>query len=267
MADAKVVDEVNGSELSKKELKKIQKEQKKAQKKANKKRGGFIRLILTFLILIGFVYAFLYFNILDVRSKYVDSMIVGTPVSKIFVNAPGSTPADQSSDGSGTVSKGDLVMQVNDLTIQVADLEKQLADAQELNDSYVEQIAQLEPLAAEQVQFKKDKEAFDRMIAEGNPEAYKAFYEQIYPDTAKEEYATIVTQEVNSKEVKDYVATFTSMDEDKAAGILEVMTQTDLNLVVNILNQMSSDKSGAILSEMSPESAATVAKRMAPIGY
>ncbi len=266
MADAKVVNnESAGSELSKKELKKIQKEQKKAQKKAGKRRGGFIRLVLTFLIIIGFIYAFLYFNILNVRSTYVDSRIVDTPISKIFMNAPGSTPTDGS--GTGTVSKADLVEQVAELTSQVSDLEQQLADTKALNDLYVNQISQLEPIANEQLQFKADKEAFDRMIAEGNQEAFKEFYEKMYPDTAKDEYASLVTEEVNSKEVNDYVATFTAMEDSAAADILEAMSQTDLNLVVNILGKMSPDRSGAILSEMPAASAATIAKRMAPTGY
>ncbi len=255
---AEVVDESN---LSKKELKKLKKQEKKENKK-EKKRGGFLKLVLFFIIIFGAIFAFLYFNIFGIRSTYVDDKIVGTPIESVFAGAPG---ADEESGGKSTGgSKAELQAQVDELTAQVTDLETQLEEAQDMNDLYVSQLDQLQPLAEEQLKFKEDKAEFDRMIAENDPEAFKAFYEEVYPDTAREVYEGITGNTQSNGEITAYVANFTAMDEDKAASILEIMAVTDIDLVVQILNNMSSEKSGTILAEMNPESAAGIAKRMAP---
>ncbi len=265
MADEDVIEvqDASGEEnLSKKELKKLEKLRKKELKSQNKKRGGFLKLVLFFIIILGAIYALLYFNVFNIRSNYIDGVIQGTPAEKLF-------PVSSTEGGTtGTSSsKADLVTQINDLNKQVEELTVQLADAEAKNELYVSQIDQLQPLVDEQVQFKADKEEFDKMIAENNPEAYKTFYKSMYPETAQEEYAKIVSAQESGKEISDYVSRFTAMDEDKAAGILEVMTVTDLNLVVTILENMSAEKSGAILAAMTPETAASVAKRMAPANY
>ncbi len=265
MANEKIADnEVRDDELSEKELKKIEKKRKKELKKANKKNGGFLKLVLIFLIIFCFVFAFLYFNIFNIRSTYIDESIKGTPIEQIFTNAPGSTFGEEELEYDGEVnsnsSRAELLQEVNRLSGLVEILEEDLDEANELNELYIERINQLQPLADEQLQFKEDKEEFDIMIANGDPDAFVTFYEDVYPTTAEEIYRSLVSEDVSSEEVNSYVAKFTAMDEDKAADILSEMSRTDLNLVVNILNAMSPDNAGIILSEMDAETAATVVR-------
>ncbi len=268
--------EVQDEAISEKQLKKLEKQQKRREKKelkkSKKKSGGFVRLVLTFLIIMFAVFAFLYFNIFNIRANYVDDKIVGTPLEKVFANAPGnemnsdSENADSSSVNANA-SRGELLQEVDRLNGEVALLEEELSSEKEMNDLYVDRIDQLQPLADEQLQFKADKEAFDQMIASNDPNAYSAFYESIYPENADDIYRSLISNEAINSETSDYISKFTAMDEDKAAGILAEMSKTDLNLVVNILNGMSSDKAGIILSEMDTQTAAVIAKRMAPTDY
>lgn len=250
MADTKEEEQ----QLSKKELKALKKEEKKA-KKGEKKGGGFVKLVLIFLIILGAIYALLYFDVFGIRSKHLNNVIQDTPLVNLF-------PPVSEEDA---YTRGDLLNEVNTLKAENEKLQTELDDANARIESQVSQISSLTPLADEQIQFKQDKEQFDKMIAEGDKDAFSAFYEKTYPDTAKEVYASIVTEKNDSKLISDYVARFSAMDESSAAGILEIMVNTDLDLVVSILDNMSAEKSGQILAAMPPESAATVVKRMAPV--
>lgn len=269
MADENVIEDQSTEEqsISKKEQKKIEKEQKKALKKSKKKRGGFLKLILIFIIIFGAIYAFLYFDIFNIRSIYIDEQIQDTPIGVAFENSTNYGGNEGDSITSISQSKNELLEEIELLNAELEEMQLELEAEQEKNDLYVEQLEQVMPLAEEQLAFKEEKAQFDAMIADNDPEAFKEFYESMYPENAQEAYEQIISSEENNKEISDYVATFTAMDETSAGEILEIMSITDLNLVVSILNNMSADKSGAILAEMSPESAATVAKRMAPAGY
>lgn len=257
MADTEEI--VEEKELTKKEQKALKKQEKKSEKEnGKKKKGGFIKLVLFFLIILGAIYALLYFDVFSIRSKYLDSTIQNTPVLKNMFPATSETES---------YTKADYVDEINSLKAENEQLTNQVADLTKQNEAYVEQIGRLSPLEEEQVKFKQDKELFDQMIAQNDPNAYKTFYEGIYPDTAKDEYDKIIGDQALNKEISDYVARFTAMDESNAASILEIMSNTDIDLVVEILNNMSADKSGTILGAMTPESAAVIAKRMAPILY
>lgn len=257
MADTEEI--IEEKELTKKEKKALAKQEaKNAKENGKKKKGGFIKFVLFFLVILGAIYALLYFDVFGVRSKYLDATIQNTPVlQKIF---------PQTSE-TAKYTTSDYVNEINTLKAENEQLASQVEDLKAQNEAYVEQIGRLSPLEEEQVKFKEEKLRFDQMIAENDPNAYKTFYESIYPDTAKEEYNKIIGNQATNKEVSDYVARFTAMDESNAASILEIMANTDIDLVVQILNNMSADKSGAVLGAMTPESAAVVAKRMAPTTY
>lgn len=254
-------DEQNLSKKELRELKKQEKREMKQEKKANRSKASrFIKLVLTIVIILFAIFMFLYFDIFNVRSKYVDDKIDGTPIASVFESAKN---ASNSTDN--VASRGELLTQIDDLESQVEKLEEELASEQDKNELYARQISQMKPLVDEQLEFKEEKEEFDTMIAENDPDAYQNFYESIYPETAEEIYRSIVTKENLDDTVNDYISTFSSMDESDAADILDVMSSTDLDLVVSILSNMSPDKSGAILSEMETDTAAKIAKRMAPV--
>lgn len=258
-------DIANEGNMSKKELKALKKQEKQQLKRQKKdgKGGGFIKLVLIIIIILGAIFALLYFDVFGIRSKYVDDKIEGTPLEQVFQNATNAPSGNN--EGEDIRPRGELLAEISSLEAQIVSLESELESEKEKNELYVSQINQMSPLVEEQVAFKEEKEEFDKKIAANDPDAYSAFYESIYPETAKQIYNSIVAQENADSVTSDYIATFSSMDEGAAAEILETMYVTDLDLVVSILNNMSPDQSGAILAEMEPDSAATVAKRMAPV--
>ena len=103
------------------------------------------------------------------------------------------------------------------------------------------------------------------MIALNDPQAYANFYESISPENAEELYKQAINQEVMDKEFKDYIQTFETMKKDAATTILEELIITDMDLVITILDNLSSKKRSEILGAMDPQNAASCSRLLSPI--
>ena len=158
-----------------------------------------------------------------------------------------------------------------ELELEIASLQKELdkanADLKEAQDTILAdqaQIATLTQYQDQQLAFKEEKKQFDTMIAMNDPAAYSTFYETINPENADALYQEAKQATVDQAEVDKYIADFQNMEPKSAAAILEQLMLTDMDLVVMILDGMTSVQTAAILSEMSPVNAATVSKMLAP---
>ena len=163
---------------------------------------------------------------------------------------------------------------IKDAVDQVHSLEQQIEQLQNTNASYSEQIEalkaevqRLQTFEDNQVDFQRIKEQFyeEVVYAENGPgaEAYRIYYEEMDPTTAEALYKQVIQEEAVNNKMKDYVATYSSMDAAKAAAILSAMTD-NLNLAAEILESLSSSSRAAIMAEMDPSIAAKLTKIMNP---
>lgn len=163
---------------------------------------------------------------------------------------------------------------IKDAVDQVHSLEQQIEQLQNTNASYSEQIEalkaevqRLQTFEDNQVDFQRIKEQFyeEVVYAENGPgaEAYRIYYEEMDPTTAEALYKQVIQEEAVNNRMKDYVATYGSMDAAKAAAILSAMTD-NLNLAAEILESLSSSSRAAIMAEMDPSIAAKLTKIMNP---
>ena len=129
------------------------------------------------------------------------------------------------------------------------------------------QIAELQVYKLEQDEFEKTKEKFyeDVVFSDEAPdiEEYKTYYESIDPENAEVLYKQVVEQINYAKEVEDYAKTYSSMKAKEAAAIFDTMGD-DLQLVADILMNMSVSSRADILGKMDPEIAAKVTAIMEP---
>lgn len=157
---------------------------------------------------------------------------------------------------------------------QIKTLETQLADAQNQinadNDTISELNTEIERLKAyetKQAEYQKLKAEFDEQIVfnDNAPDIseYQKYYQSIDPTNAELLYKQVIQQTEYSQEVKDYAKAYSEMKPAQAAGIFESMTN-NLELVAEILENMSATARGDILGAMKPEVAAKVTKIMAP---
>ncbi len=96
-----------------------------------------------------------------------------------------------------------------------------------------------------------------------NNNTYRTYYEEMDPTTAEALYKQVIQEEAVNNKMKDYVATYSSMEASKAAAILSAMTD-NLNLAAEILESLSSSSRAAIMAEMDPSIAARLTKIMNP---
>lgn len=163
---------------------------------------------------------------------------------------------------------------IKDAVEEINNLQKQMETLQNNNTSYSEQIEalkaevqRLQTFEDNQVDFQRIKEQFyeEVVYAENGPgaEAYRTYYEEMDPTTAEALYKQVIQEEAVNNKMKDYVATYSSMEASKAAAILSAMTD-NLNLAAEILESLSSSSRAAIMAEMDPSIAARLTKIMNP---
>lgn len=163
---------------------------------------------------------------------------------------------------------------IDDAIERIRELEK-LLDAQSETDSEKEdlildlqkQISELQIYKLEQDEFEKNKEKFyeEVVFSDVAPDIkeYKTYYESIDPENAEVLYKQVVEQSIYNDRVKDYAKTYSSMKAKEAAAIFDTMTD-DLQLVADILLNMSTQSRADILGKMDPEIAARLTAIMEP---
>lgn len=157
---------------------------------------------------------------------------------------------------------------------RIKELEAELAQYQNSGTSDSETIAELQAEIARLKVFEENaayyqelKDKFDREVvyAENAPdiENYKSWYETIDEENAAELYKQVVKDLQYSESVKNWAETFSKMDAEDAAAILEEMTG-DTDLVVDILMNLKSQQRADIMAEMDSVYAAKLTKLMYP---
>ena len=139
-------------------------------------------------------------------------------------------------------------------------------DAEQIADLQA-QIAELQIYKLEQDEFEKNKEKFyeEVVFSDEAPdiETYKTYYESIDPENAEVLYKQVVEQIEYNNMLEDYVKTYSSMKPKAAAEAFNAMTD-NLDLVADILMNMSAQSRADILSKMEPEIVAKLTAIMEP---
>lgn len=212
-----------------------------------KKKGGCLIKLIILIIIIAIPITLISLNVGNVRDKYLRPGLERIPIIKNLL-----PPLDaDTEDGEKNEVVDEKQQIIDSLTKEIKDLNNE--------------IARLKEFEKVQLEFKAQKEEFDKMIALNDPKAYSSFYESISPENAEELYKQAINKEVTDKRFKGYIQTFETMKKDAVATILEELITTDTDLVVTILENVSSDKRSEILSTMDPKNAASLSKLLAPI--
>ncbi len=113
---------------------------------------------------------------------------------------------------------------------------------------------------------KTKKEFYNEVVfSDQSPDIkeYQKYYESIEPAYAEELYKQVITKVEADAKTKEYASTYSAMKPKQAAGIMEQMTD-NLQLVANILQNMTAAQRGSILGAMDSKVAASVTKLMEP---
>ena len=162
------------------------------------------------------------------------------------------------------LSPEELLIKANAQDKEIEELKAQILQLQSTNESLEAKNKSLQQYETMYTDFMKQKNEWDMEVAKSNPDLFLEQFEKMYPDNAKQIYATLKGQKNLSNEQKQVATTVGSMEEDKAAAALEKLLSTDPELIQVIFEGMPKDSQAAILSEMTSEAAAQVIKLISP---
>lgn len=227
----------------------IEEEYEEDEKKSSKK--GCLVTVIIFVIIIAILVAILGFNAGGIRDRYLRTTLEKIPIVRNLL-----PPLNEENLNTSEI-------QGENISAEQQTIDALKAEIQNLNA----EINRLKAFEESQVQFKTEKEEFDRLIALNDAKAYSAFYESIAPENAERLYQEAVQKANIDKQFKDYISTFENMKKDAASKILEELIMTDMDLVITILENLSSTKRSEILSTMDAKHAASCAKLLSPQQY
>ena len=115
---------------------------------------------------------------------------------------------------------------------------------------------------SEKKQLAEDKKAIASLIASGDKAGFKAYYEKMDKENAKNLYAEILEEQKASDDEKKFAKLYEVMDASDAASIFEQLGAGKMDLTVRILKNMKKESVAGVMSEMTPEFAAKVSEKL-----
>lgn len=266
-----------------KEERKRLKEEQKAQKKEAKQKareisdqeeeldgepGGLPVFLVTAMIVavwIAILCVLIKLNVGGVGSNILKPLIKDVPVLNSIL------PNEQAPEEEVETSP---YADMDEAVAQIRQLEQELQVAQEQNLAYADEISslkeentRLKTFEDNQLEFEQLKNDFyeEVVYAENGPgvEAYQKYYEGMDPAMAEYLYQMTLQETATSKEVADYVSTYSSMKAKEVAAVFDTMT-SDLDLVAKILQAMTAENRAKIMEKMNKDNAARLTKMMDP---
>lgn len=116
---------------------------------------------------------------------------------------------------------------------------------------------------SERKQLQSDKLKFAVDVKNADKKGFTEYYEKMDKETAKQVYEKVLKENQASKEVKDYIKMFETMEPASAAKVLESMGVSNLDLVANIIKLMKKQTAAEIMANMDEVFAGNVADRIA----
>ncbi|PXV93506.1 hypothetical protein C8E03_102274 [Lachnotalea glycerini] len=258
------------SRKEKKEAKKRAKEQGIADLEKEEATGGKVGVAVVTIFIIavwlGIFALLIKWDVGGFGSTVLYPLLKDVPVVSAIL--PDTNTQDLAADGDYPYDTlAEAVEQIKSLELQLKTAQDQIASNDETVAQLNEEIDKLKVFEQQQTEYEQLKAKFDEDIVfnDNAPDVseYKTYYESISPDNAELLYKQVVQQIEYSDEVKDYAKAYGKMKPAQAAGIFEKMTD-NLELVAEILENMSTEARGDILGAMDPTVAAKVTKIMAP---
>ncbi|MCX7922376.1 MAG: DUF615 domain-containing protein [Clostridia bacterium] len=258
----------------------------KIQKNNNKKEGkgkllygvlAFLTAIVIMAIVFGGVfYIVVSNNVNGIGEKYRKD-IQSIPVLKMAL------PKVKDPDDDKYLTESEVRNKYRSLRKDKSELTTQLEEAKKKAVELQKQIDELTKVKAENEKIKKDmeflkaqienekkqlaedKKKIDELVAAGDKNGFKEYFEKVDKDTAQKLYAQIVQEQKISEEAKKFTQIYENMEPASAAGIFEQMGDTKLDLVIEIMKAMKKETSSQVLAEMTPDFAGKVTEKLSKL--
>ncbi len=176
--------------------------------------------------------------------KYLDD----SEVRKRYEELNKENPQLQQVIDDGNKRIADLQKQIQDITNQLQDANNLKKDAQNLKN-----------------QTDDEKKQIDDMVANGDPQGFKQYFEQVEPNIASNIYAQIIQNDQNTAELQNFIQMYGSMTPQAAASIFNNLGQDKIDTIINILKNMNQSVASQILAAMDTKLASSITEKMSNI--
>lgn len=155
---------------------------------------------------------------------------------------------------------------------RIKELESQLEAQGGTTAANSDYIANLEAEVRNLQKYKDQMDEFDKRVAEFNEKIvfndnapdiseYRSYYESIEPENAEKIYRQVMQRERYNEKAKELAKYYANMEAESAAQVMSEMDE-DLELICDILQNMSEKQAAAILQAMNTEYAAQITKKI-----
>lgn len=238
---------------------------------------GLLAIITAFVIIgavmVGVSYYIIHNNIYGLADRYREQ-IQAIPVLKKALPKP-KDPEDPAymTDAEVRQKYQELRKTRDELNARLEEAKKTIAELQKYKNSYDEMSMENEKRKRElderqqqieekMKQMEEDKKVLDRLIAEGDKEGFKSFFEKVDKANAEKIYAEILEQEKKDEKAREFAKIYENMDPEEAAGIFEELGSSDIDLIVETLINMSGKSVSEVLAAMDPVFASEITRKL-----
>ena len=240
-----------------------------AKEKEEKAGGGLLSAVIIFLIIVVWLAAMVVLIKMDVGhfgSRVLRPVLKDVPVLNLILPAASDEEAAAETD-LPYKNLSEALDRIEELESQVTADQATIQTQQEELQEKDNEIARLKVFEEDQQSFNELKNNFYNEVVYGNsaPDAdtYIEWYESIDSEAAEEIYRQVVAQEQTDKNIQELATSYADMDPAAAAKILQTMNG-DLDTVAKIMDSMSPSDKAEILTEMDPNFAANITKKLMP---
>lgn len=159
----------------------------------------------------------------------------------------------------------EAIEKIKELEAKVKELEITSGQAATSAAELQKEVDRLKVFEQNHLEFVERVSEFDKNVVfnEKAPETqeYQKYYEEMNPENAAEIYRQVMEQQIADAKIIEQAERYGKMEPSAAADALQIMTG-DLDLVADILMNMSTGKSATIMDEMEPDFCAKITKKM-----
>lgn len=231
------------------------------------KASTIIITILIILIWLGIFAALIKFDVMGFGSKVMAPIIEDVPVlNKLLPDSVN----EETDENIPYKSIAECAAYIKELENEIATYQQNSTDKDALIADLQAEVARLQQFEDNQKEFEELKSEFYEEVVFGESaisvDEYIKYYESIDKENADLLYQRAVEKYAYDEVVTERAKYYSSMDPEQAAAIFCEMTG-DLDIVVSLLNSMTSAQSGEILgaiSDIDPVYAAKLTKKLMP---
>jgi flagellar motility protein MotE (MotC chaperone) len=118
----------------------------------------------------------------------------------------------------------------------------------------------LKKIAEEQAKVDADKKALSELIARGDMQGFKDYFQKVDKATAEAIYKEILAQDAKKASNSDIAKQFSEMEPENAALVLTELFGTDKETLLNIFEGLKAAAAALILEQMDTKTAAEITK-------